>query len=179
MVETFKAAQGQVSSSGRKYTLATQLPSFLGWKPSTIDFGTSIYYQAYEFGGALSSAQDELYSMLNSPNPVSTEALREQYMETLTARRAAFESMQDMVHAALQGGMSRPQVVQLLNASPGISREETFFLLNGGVPEWHPSQALLSSALMKAHAVYPPQTVQMIRQRYRTVMGFEPKAAAS
>lgn len=164
-----KAARGEVSPSGQQYSLADEVLANLGFRVSTFNPRTALYYKAFEFNDDKGNANQILLKTLKNPNRVSDGDVESAFERAMKARRRAYERMGDIAHGALASGMSRDEVMRTLRKS-GISRQDARALIAGQVPKWKPGADFMSGALRKSDAIYSPATRREFMQRKRQVM---------
>ena len=119
--------------SGQPYVMRDELVSLLGWRASTLDTQTGLYYRSFDFTDGLANAKKTLTRTLRSSNDVSDDDIREAKESANAQYQRAFTEMGRLVRSAQSAGMSRAEVVQTLRLS-GVAQRNIFALMNGRVP---------------------------------------------
>lgn len=119
--------------SGQPYVMRDELVSLLGWRASTLDTQTGLYYRSFDFTDGLANAKKTLTRTLRSSNDVSDDDIREAKESANAQYQRAFTEMGRLVRSAQSAGMSRTEVVQTLRLS-GVAQRNIFALMNGRIP---------------------------------------------
>lgn len=164
-----KAANGEVSASGKRYKAEEEVAAFFGFRPGTFDPKTALYYNSFEFKDKKRDATAVLMNVAKNPNKVSDSDLMSAYQTAHKARLKAYTDMIRLIEAAKAAGMSRYQIMQSLSRS-GISKADISGLLAGRIPRWMPSQATMRNTIRKAELLYGPEVVREMRARERAIM---------
>jgi ribosomal protein L24 len=160
-----KAAQGEVSPSGQQYSLGDEALANLGFRVSTFNPRTALYFKAFEFTTSKSDANQILLRVLRDPNEVDQEDIATAFRRASRARSKVYADMQTLVSGAMASGLSRSQVLTTLRKS-GVSEKDAMALLRGKVPRWVPTPDFMVSAIRKADAIYSPKTrTEFMRRR--------------
>lgn len=169
---TYKALNGQVSPSGRKYNLGDEAAAFAGFRVSTYDPKASLYYKSFEFQDQKRDATSILTTVARDPNAVSDDQVRGAYLRSLKVREQAYKEMGRLVQAARASGLSNRQIASALRNS-GISQVDTFALIRGVTPPWRPSRTILRGAIRKAGVLFDPQTRDEFARRQQLIQGLQ------
>jgi hypothetical protein len=164
---TYKALDGQTSPGGQQYNLADEGLSWIGWRVSTLDPQTALYYRSFDFGDVKSDASRTLAEVLNDPNSVTDDDIVSAYERSMKMRERAYNDMIKMVSASKRSGMTDRDIQRVLSAS-SISRADIDALINGYIPAWRPSRQSETAAVRRAEALIGREKAMEIRNRYRT-----------
>lgn len=161
------AAKGaRREGSGQPYGMRDEVVSLLGWRASTLDTRTALYYRSFEFTDALTSARQELTRTLRSSNPVSRQDIQRSRAEAERQYSDAFRQMHRLVASARAAGMTRPQIARTLRLS-GISAENTQALIAGRTPPMRIGTQSARNAVQQAHTMQGPAQAREVAQRFR------------
>ncbi|CAN5813034.1 hypothetical protein BH20PSE1_BH20PSE1_00880 [soil metagenome] len=163
---TSLAMKGEYTPSGKQYSLADEGMSWIGFRVTTLEPKTALYYRSFEFTDAKAAATATLTRVLRSPNEVSSGDIRTAREE---ANRELLEGVRDMrliIEAARKSGMSRPETIRVLRTS-GISLRDVGLLMSQREPKVILSPQQLRNAQVQARALYGPSRAAEIRERYR------------
>jgi hypothetical protein len=152
--------------SGQPYDMRDELVSLLGWRASTLDTQTGLYYRSFDFTDALSNARKTLTRTLRSSNPVTDGEIGESKQAANAQYRQAFTEMGRLVSAAQAAGMTRAEVVQTLKTS-GIAQTNIMALVNGRVPPMQISLAAQAKAVKQARTMRDSEHAAEIARRFR------------
>lgn len=158
------ALSGYKSRSGRVRTVSDEIAANFGFRVSTIDPGTSLFYRAYEFRDIKRNASSLLSQVASDPNDISDDELLSAYRRSEQARAGAYTDMFRLVHAARKSGMQGFLIRQILRAN-SISKADVSAILRGEIPKWRPSSAFLRSATKKAKVLYNKEAAKMFMER--------------
>ena len=162
--KTMKAIRGEVSPSGKKYTINDELMALGGWRMTTFDPKTALYYRSFEFKDNKRDATGILLKSAKNPNQVSKDELTGAYETARKARMKAYQDMLKIVQAARKSGMSSSQLYRVLKRS-GISSKDTMSLIRGQIPRWRPDRRTLRNTIRKAELLYGPAMMREMRKR--------------
>jgi hypothetical protein len=164
-----KAARGDVSPSGQQYSLNDEILANLGFRVSTFNPRTALYFKAFEFNREKADANQILLQVLRNPNRVSDADIASAFRRAGKARRDAYTTMGILVSGAKSSGMAPAQVAEVLRKS-AITGTDVSSLMRGTAPEWKPSAQFMSVAFRKAGAIYTPDVAAEFRRRRDEVM---------
>jgi hypothetical protein len=129
------AGQGaRREGSGQPYDMRDEVVSLLGWRASTLDTQTALYYRSFEFTDSLRDASKVLNRTLRSSNDVSDGDIRSSREAALKQYDQAFKEMGRLVNSARAAGMSNQQITQTLRSS-GVTGQNAMALTAGRVPK--------------------------------------------
>ena len=168
---TWKALKGEVSTSGRKYTLRDEGMAWVGWRLTTLDPKVALYYRSFEFKDAKADASKIMSQALKTPSKISNDELKDTYERSLKVRGQAYDKMFKVVEAVKQGGLRKRDVRRILK-SAGVSRSDVNDLWRGRIPRWKPSNQSEQIAIKKAKALYSREEINEIRRRYKLARRF-------
>jgi len=163
---TWMAMEGERSSSGKKYDMGDEGLAWIGWRASTLDPETALYYRTFDFSDAKADASKTLREVLNSPNKVSKQDITKAMERSEKIRAQAYDQMITIVGASERSGMSRPQIIRVLRAS-NVSQRDIMSLINGRMPPYQPSSQSEAGAIKRAEALIGREAAMQIRDRYR------------
>ncbi len=165
---TWKAIEGQTNTSGKKFDLGDEGLAWIGWRVSTLEPKTALYYRSFEFGDAKAEANKTLTEVLNDPNEVGAQSIERAYERSVAMRQQAYADMEKIVSSARRSGLSVTQIRMVLKSS-GVSQEDATALLSGNFPHWKPTQQAERLAVQRAEALIGREKALEIRSRYRMV----------
>ncbi len=163
---TAMALEGKVSSSGQKYDIGDELKGWVGWRATTLDPKTALYYSSFEFNDAKSEASKTLTQVLTNPNDVDNQDIAEAYRLSLRMRGTAYQDMEKLVNASRRSGMGNMQIMVTLKGA-GLSQADINALLHGVTPAWTPTKQAEQMAVKRAEAILGPEKAKEIRSRYQ------------
>lgn len=166
---TLKAMDGEVSISGRKYSPFDEAMAWGGWRLSTLDPKTALYYRSFEFNDSKRDAMKKMNQALRNPNDVTDADLNSAYSLFSKLRVKAYKEMFRIVHAARKSGLSEIEVKRVLLRS-GVARRDIHFLVKGKVPKWSPSSMMRKNARGKAEMLFSKEIADKITKRHNEVM---------
>jgi hypothetical protein len=169
---TYKALDGEVSFSGRKYDINDEAAAWVGFRVSTLDPKVALYYRSFDFKDAKAEADKSLREVIRNPKGVDSEDLREAYDMTNKLRERAYQQMSQLVQAGQRSGMTNQQVFQTLKNS-GISNQDIFYIRTGMTPRYKVNPQSMREQIMKARGTFGPEVAQEIRKRYAEVAGYQ------
>lgn len=166
MERTWKAVNGEVTPSGRKYSLKDEAAAWVGFRTSTLDPKVALYYRSFDFQDAKSEAEKKIRDIARNPNEVSEGQMRSAYGTAMETRRIAYQEMHSLTLAAVRSGMTKAEVKKVFKNS-GISDRDAMYIINGQVPRWKPSRQSVRMQADKARSMLGPEQARQVRQRYR------------
>jgi hypothetical protein len=165
---TLKAIKGERSPSGRVYNIEDEAMAWGGWRVSTLDPKTSLYYRSYDFKDAKRDATRKLNSVIRDPNKISDDELKDAYELSDELRNEAYEDMSRVIHAARKSGLTNQKMRVILIRS-GVTAKDASHLLKGKVPKWRPSKTAMKNAIKKAQMLFDKDAAARIKERSREV----------
>jgi hypothetical protein len=172
MERTYKALDGEVSFSGKKYDINDEAAAWVGFRVSTLDPKVALYYRSFDFKDAKAEADKSLRDAIRNPKGVDSEDLRDAYDMTNRLRERAYQQMSQLVQAGQRSGMTNQQVFQTLKNS-GISNQDIFYIRTGMTPRYKVNPQSMREQIMKARGTFGPEVAQEIRKRYAEVAGYQ------
>ncbi len=169
-VERLVKAAGDVrKSSGQPYSMEDELVALVGWRATTIDPKTALYYRSFEFTDAVAEARKTLTDTLRDANDVSPEDIKDARERAKSKQEQAFKEMSRLVGAAEAAGMSKMQIVQTLRLS-NISQANIGSLMRGATPDVSITPQLAARAVRQASQMRGPEFAADVFDRYRQAM---------
>lgn len=169
MERAWMAANDQVTASGKQYKAEEELAAFFGFRASTFDPKTALYYNSFEFKDRKRDATAVLMNVAKDPNSVSDGDLMKAYDTASRARLRAYTDMIRLMEAARAAGMNNMQLNVSLRRS-GISKEDIRALMQGRIPAWRPDQRMMRNTIRKAELLYGPEVVREMREREQAII---------
>lgn len=163
------AAADQKRATGQPYSLEDEMLALLGFRSSTFDPKTGLYYRTFDFNSSMAEARQELSGALRDPNTVSDSDIKAAWERARKKQEKAFKEMTRLTKAAQTGGASRAEVAQILRLA-GISQRNTAYLLAGKVPPVNLSDRSYESAVKRAQLIMDADAAREVRERYRRIM---------
>lgn len=163
---TYKAIDGEVSPSGRKYDIEDEAAAWFGFRVSTQDAKVALYYRSFDFKDTKAQSDKGLRSLIRSQNEVDSDDLRGALETTNSLREETYREMHVLIKAAERSGMTRAQIMSVLK-SGGVSMEDIQALLKGDTPEWKPNMASAKKMATQARSISGQEGYRRIMDRYR------------
>jgi len=160
-----RASAGEISASGRPYSLKDEGAALVGFRITTFDARASLYYKAFEFKDKKRDATSILSAVAKNPNRVSDSAIRDAYYTAEKTRTEAYEDMMRLIQAGLSSGLQMREVAISLKNS-GVSTADILFMLRGRVPPWRPSDAMMKGAIKKASVLFDGEVAKEFARRH-------------
>lgn len=130
----FKAVNGDISASGKEYKVEDEMAALFGFRSSTVDPKTALYYQSFDFKQSKTDASRVLKHVLRNPNEVSQSELTDARDIMINSRGQSYERMMRLVKSAKKSGMSNAEIRKVLKLS-GISQKDIMSLMLGRMPK--------------------------------------------
>ena len=159
--------------SGQPFEMRDELVSLLGWRASTLDAKTGLYYRAFEFTDGLSDARRTLNRTLRSANDVSNEEIASAKAAAQRQQEQAFRQMSRLVSSAESMGMSRMQIIQTLRQS-NISQANIAGLLNGRPPPLRITPQSRINAIRQARTMQGSEQAAEVARRFMVASRVRP-----
>jgi hypothetical protein len=157
--------------TGKKYSLQDELAAWVGFRMSTLDPKTALYYRSFDFKDAKSEADKVIRDVVRDPKDIDESDMRDAYDSAMKIRQEAYGQMISLVKASRRAGMSVPQVSKVLRNS-GLSAPDVAALINGKVPKWRPSSDSVNDQAQKAKTMFGVEQARKVRQRYRDISSY-------
>lgn len=171
MERTAMALAGVTKKSGQTYDLKDETAAWFGFRWSTINPKTSLYYGAYEFGDAKREAEKHLRDAISNPNTVDADDLRDAYDMTVRLREEAFRRLTLIADAAKRGGMTDGQVIDALR-NGGASERDAYAVSRGVVPDYRMPYDTFSRLQEKVRKTHGNEAAKRAEDRYRAVLSY-------
>lgn len=81
-----KASPEACRSSGQPYSVEDELVALVGWRATTVEPKTALYYRSFEFTGALADARKTLTDTLRDANDISPADIKDAMKEPRPSR---------------------------------------------------------------------------------------------
>lgn len=167
MERTIKAIDGDVSPSGKKYSIKDEGLAWIGLRFGTLNLRQSMIYKGYGFSDRKSQSSRILNRTVGSAGTVSEKKIKDSVHSMLLARERAYSEMSKLVEGAMKLGVSKADIRRSLKAA-NISRKDVSFLLKGKTPRWIMSNTFLKSARARAiSATTSPERKRELREEMR------------
>lgn len=163
-----KAASGEVSASGRPYTMKDEMAALVGFRITTFDPKSSIYYKAFEFQDKKRDATSIFNSIARNPNEISDRQLTQAYQNAVETRIEAYEEMMRLIKAAMASGLTRSEAIRTLRNS-GVSKADSLALVQGRIPAWKPSSQSMANAVKRADVLFDPKITARLKERQELI----------
>jgi len=168
---TVKAAEGLRRPGGQPYDLGDEMMAWMGFRRTTLDPRSALYYRSAEFEDARKAVTATLSRVLRSPNPVDQSDIESAYAEAAAQQQDAYKKIALIADAAMKNGLSRAQVIQQLKAS-GVAARDIGFIVANRQPPLLVKPEQIRDAVQKARLTYGDATAQEIGGRYLKVNQF-------
>ena len=168
-VRTYKALDGQVSSSGKPYKFEEEMLSLVGWRLSTMDPKTSLHYKTFEFSDGLKNANRTIMKQIQDVNKVSDDDLMSAYESAKKQHDNAFKQMIRLTSSAKNSGMTKAAIFETLKRS-GVSDDNAKMVIAGKTPPFKLSKASAENAIKKAKVSIGSEHSSRVRERVIKVM---------
>jgi len=163
---TWLAMNDERTAGGKQYDIYDEGLGWIGWRVSTLDPRSSLYYRTFDFSDAKADASRTLTEVLNSPNSVTDDQIVSAYERSMRMRSEAYEGMITMINSSRRSGLSDRDIQMVLRAS-NVSRADASALLTGRIPPWRPTAQAEMGAVRRAEALIGRDKAIEIRDRYR------------
>lgn len=152
--------------SGQPYDLQDEMVALLGWRSSTMDPKTALYYRSFEFNDAMSEARQGLNRVLRSANDVSQQDIADAKAEARRRQVEAYTEMRRLVESARAAGMNPIQIRQVLGQS-SISQANIQALMRGTPPPFQVTSQAMTKAVRQAQAMEGPEFAREVARRFK------------
>ncbi len=166
-----KAAQGvKREGSGQPFSMEDELVALVGWRASTMDPKTALYYRSFEFNDAITEARQEVTKTLRSVNAVSPDEILDARQRATEKQGEAFSEMGRLVQAARNAGMTNAQIMQVLRLS-SVSTANIGALIRGDAPKQiQIGPQTVRNAVNQARTMQGDEFAREVSDRYRAAM---------
>jgi len=176
---TFKAAQGRLTSYGKKYTLDSEVRAWFGWRKTPLDPKVALFYRVLDFNNAKRAASTAFNKVARDPNPVTEEEVKDAYLLALRIREKAYKDMSVLVSAVRKVGLSGIDLEDALRASSVSTEDRIYFTSGGPTPKWKPSSQSQSNAEKRAGLLLSEEAKIRINARYSYARDLADEAAVA
>ena len=163
---TLRALDGEKKLVGHPYKIEDELAAWVGFRVSTLDPKTALYYRSFEFKDAKTAANRSIRKVVTDLNKVSRGDLEDAYNRTLRIRKEAFDEMTLLVKAAERAGLKRNEVVEVLKNSK-VSDDDLGAILSGRVQPWKPDPTDVKEQAAKVRPIGGQEAVREVYRRYQ------------
>lgn len=154
--------------SGQPYVMQDEVVSLLGWRASTLDTRTALYYRSFEFTDALRDASKTVNRTVRSANTVSDKDIRESREAAQKQYEQAFIKMSRLISSARDAGMTDREIRQTLKLS-NVSAINAGSLLRGTVPQMRIGAQSQARAIRQARIMQGEEQAREIARRFRVL----------
>ncbi|MEZ5544252.1 MAG: hypothetical protein R3F10_03515 [Lysobacteraceae bacterium] len=156
--------------SGQPYEVRDELAALLGWRASTLDASTALYYRSFGFSDALASSRRALTRTLNSSNAVSGRDIQRSRAEAERQYEEAFREMAHVVSAARTAGVSQARIAAILRLS-NVSKDNIGYLMRGRVPPMRIGVQSARNAVNRAKVMRGEEHAREVARRFAEARG--------
>jgi hypothetical protein len=152
--KTIMALGGEVSRSGKTYSVSDEAWAWAGMRFGTLNLNQSMNYKGYGFRDRKTKASRILNYAIGTAASASPAKIKSAVSSMVRARESAYTDMIKLIEGSKKLGVSTSNIVRSLKAS-GVSREDITALLRGKVPQWKMKPNFLKSATERALVAAP------------------------
>ena len=164
----YKALNGEVSKSGKKFELDDEMLALVGFRTTTFDPKVSLHFKAYEFNQDKRDATSLLTSTFRDPNEVSNGDLINAFERASRARREGFERMIKLVSAARSSGLTDTELMMVLRSN-GVTRKDARSLVRGDYEAWAMSDSTLKNTIKKSDLLFGEAKGREFEERWKLI----------
>ncbi|MBJ34086.1 MAG: hypothetical protein CMC89_05100 [Flavobacteriaceae bacterium] len=165
---TASALNGEISKSGRKFSVEDEALAFVGFRTTLFDPKTALYFKAYEFNESKRESVSLLTNVLRDPNDVSDGDIRTAFKNSSRARKEAFERMSKLVQAGLKAGLTKTQAMMILRAN-NVTKADAKALVEGGMTAWEMSDSSIKNTVKKSDVLFGDKKTKQFKERFQLV----------
>lgn len=158
------AMRGEIMPSGKRYNIYEELWALAGFRVTTFDPKTALYYRAFEFRDAKKDASSILLKAFRDPNKITKARIVSALETSLDAREKAYRDMFKLVKAARDSGINDGEIAEVLNRT-GVSKSDVQSILAGVVPPYTLDRNTIRNIYGTAHVIYGGDIADMIVDR--------------
>jgi len=151
--------------------------ALVGWRATTLDPKTALYYRAFEFNDSTKLARRTITEVLRSTNAVSDSDIRAAYRAANAQYAQAFTDMSRIATAARRSGLEWHEAARVMRLS-NISVPNVNALLRHYTPTLPMNDETLRRDILRAEVLGTGQTMRELRRRYQVAVDEERKARA-
>ena len=163
-VRMYKAMNGDISASGKEYKVGDEMAALFGFRSSTVDPKTALYYQSFDFKQSKTDASRVLKHVLRNPNDVSQSELTDARDIMINSREQSYERMMRLVKSAKKSGMSNAEIRKVLKLS-GISQKDIMSLMLGRMPKEDDYTKMAETIAERASILYGADAGREVTRR--------------
>ncbi len=124
-----RAITGEPGKTGDPFTVAEEAGTMLtGLRPLKVNIGRSLGYDAGAYSADRSSAV-QIFTKVADDNDATEQDILDAYVQANDAKRQHQAVLKNKIDAAMNAGMSRPQIIQAFQ-NTGVSRNELNAILS-------------------------------------------------
>jgi len=162
------AINGEVSKSGKQYTVGDEVYANLGFRVSTLDPKTSLFYSQYGFSQEKSDTRRILSSIIKDPNEVDEKQIERYAKTAYQSWIGAHNKMLRLIAGARAAGMSEAEIKAVLQDT-SISKRDIATMLKGHIPEFKLSKQSLTHALKRMRVIGGDEGVKSAKERFTKI----------
>jgi hypothetical protein len=166
MERTWKAIDGQVSPSGRRYNKFDEGMAWIGFRISTLDPKVALYYRSFDFSDAKRDAGKHVTDIVRDTGEVSEGSMISALDTANRLRATGYKEMHLLVEAALRSGMTKSEVRKVLKHS-GLSSADVRAVIKGETIPWKYNKTSARNQAKKARATFGKEGSIRVRGRYK------------
>ncbi|MCK5611892.1 hypothetical protein KAR91_59025, partial [Candidatus Pacearchaeota archaeon] len=152
--KTIKALGGDISRSGKMYSVSDEAWAWAGLRLGTLNLNQSMNYKGYGFRDRKTKASRILNHAIGTAADTSPRKIKSAVSSMIRARHNAYTDMIKLIEGSKKLGVSTSNIVRSLKAA-GVSREDITALLRGKVPQWKMKPNFLKAATERALVAAP------------------------
>lgn len=166
---------GNISRSGKQFTVADAVAALLGFRVTTQDVNTLGVMASGQTRSKIAAYSAEFKQALDTTVDLSPEFIDSRIEQVITDRQRAYEKMQDLIHFYKKKNRSESEIADLLyEKDRTLGKEQVRQLVRGQIPQFEPSKELLSRSLTITDKIANPQArlqaKRTLAERYRYVV---------
>ncbi|MDZ7870129.1 MAG: hypothetical protein U5L02_13195 [Rheinheimera sp.] len=156
-----------VKALGKEYDLSDEMMALIGWRASSLDAPTALYYRSFDFADQLQAANSTLNKVLRSDNDVDEADIADAKEEAQRQYDDAFKQMQRIVQSGRNAGMTKEQVYRTLKLS-GVSSRNISGLVSGNIPSMQAATLQTQvKAVAKAREIAGDEQTSEVLRRFQ------------
>lgn len=171
---TVAAMKGEKKMSGQPYVLKDEALAWVGWRATTVDPKTALYYRSFEFNDNRAEAKKVITKVVRNPNIVDDDEVRAAYQDANRRYNKVVQDMILLIKAARTSGMDDVQIYEILTKS-GVSKVDAGMLVKGQVMNVRITPQAIKNDAMKAQARFGKDAVDQMLRRYSVVIDEQSK----
>jgi hypothetical protein len=152
--KTIKALGGDISRSGKMYSVPDEAWAWAGLRLGTLNLNQSMNYKGYGFRDRKTKSSRILNHAIGTAADVSPRKIKSAVSSMIRARGNAYNDMIKLIEGSKTLGVPASNIVRSLKAA-GVSREDITALMRGKVPQWKMKPNFLRAATERALVAAP------------------------